>query len=222
MHREARGGTCRRWVQRAGATLVAERRTRRSGATGDVRRSAGRYWVGWASRPPPLVRESLLAPTEGPLVRESLLAPTAPGIPSRYLPQDRNPGDPPCERGFSHEHRYAAPRRIGRRPAGWYVRARGRFAFWPEGPGTPGVETETQPCRSVRQTRPRRSRRPAGYVVGSGLMEATCRQVVGQRLKGSGRQWREAGSVALATLIAYRMNGDWDVFWATASLARAG
>jgi hypothetical protein len=53
-------------------------------------------------------------------------------------------------------------------------------------------------------------------------MEATCRQVVGQRLKGSGRQWREAGAVALATLITYRMNGEWDVFWATASLARAG
>ena len=64
--------------------------------------------------------------------------------------------------------------------------------------------------------------RATGYPIGSGLMEATCKQVVGQRLKGSGRQWSEAGALALATLIAYRINGDWDAFWTTVPLARAG
>ena len=60
------------------------------------------------------------------------------------------------------------------------------------------------------------------YVIGSGLMEATCKQIVGQRLKGSGRQWSEAGAVSLATLISYRLNDDWTAFWATAPLRRAG
>jgi hypothetical protein len=64
--------------------------------------------------------------------------------------------------------------------------------------------------------------RAGGYVIGSGLMEATCKQIVGQRLKGSGRQWSEAGAVGLATLISYRLNGDWTAFWHTAPLRRAG
>ena len=100
---DAPAATCgagRRTPATAGRSLQATRCGEfRSGAIGDVRRGAGRYWVGWASRPPPLVRESLLAPT-------------AAGIPSRNLSRDRNPGDPPCEKGFSHERRYAGPRRI--------------------------------------------------------------------------------------------------------------
>lgn len=63
--------------------------------------------------------------------------------------------------------------------------------------------------------------RAGDYVIGSGLMEATCKQVVGQRLKGSGRQWSEPGALAMATLISYRLNGDWDAFWATNPLRRA-
>jgi hypothetical protein len=64
--------------------------------------------------------------------------------------------------------------------------------------------------------------RAGSYVIGSGLIEATCKQLVGQRLKGSGRQWSEAGAVGLATLISYRLNGDWTTFWDTAPLRRAG
>lgn len=63
--------------------------------------------------------------------------------------------------------------------------------------------------------------RAAGYVIGSGLMEATCKQVVGQRLKGSGRQWSERGAMAMATLISYRLNNDWNAFWTTNPLRRA-
>jgi hypothetical protein len=63
--------------------------------------------------------------------------------------------------------------------------------------------------------------RAGDYVIGSGLMEATCKQVVGQRLKGSGRQWSEAGALAMATLISHRLNRDWDGFWATNPLRRA-
>jgi hypothetical protein len=63
--------------------------------------------------------------------------------------------------------------------------------------------------------------RQKGYVIGSGMMEATCKQLVGVRLKGSGRQWSEAGAVAMVALIAQRLNGSWDAFWASRPLHRA-
>ena len=63
--------------------------------------------------------------------------------------------------------------------------------------------------------------RAKGYALGSGMMESTCKQLVGARLKGSGRQWSERGAVAMAALIAQRMNGAWDDFWASRPLHRA-
>ncbi len=63
--------------------------------------------------------------------------------------------------------------------------------------------------------------RAKGYAIGSGLMESTCKQVVSSRLKGSGRQWSEPGAVAMASLVAHRLNYDWDAFWASRPLHRA-
>ncbi len=63
--------------------------------------------------------------------------------------------------------------------------------------------------------------RLAGFDIGSGKMEATCKQLVSGRLKGSGRQWSESGAVAMVALIAPRINGTWDQFWATRPLQRA-
>jgi hypothetical protein len=63
--------------------------------------------------------------------------------------------------------------------------------------------------------------RAAGYIIGSGMMESTCKQLVGQRLKGSGCQWSEAGAVAMTALIAHRLNQSWDSFWASRPLQRA-
>ncbi len=63
--------------------------------------------------------------------------------------------------------------------------------------------------------------RAKGYVIGSGMMESTCKQIVGQRLKGSGRQWSEPGAVAMAHLIVHRLNDDWNDFWASRPLHRA-
>jgi hypothetical protein len=60
-----------------------------------------------------------------------------------------------------------------------------------------------------------------GYALGSGMMESTCKQLVCVRLKGSGRQWSETGAVAMAALIAQRVNGTWDAFWASRPLHRA-
>lgn len=62
--------------------------------------------------------------------------------------------------------------------------------------------------------------RTMGYVIGSGMMESTCKQVVGQRLKGTGMQWSEAGALAMVALVSQRLNGTWDQFWAGRPLQR--
>ena len=63
--------------------------------------------------------------------------------------------------------------------------------------------------------------RTAGYVIGSGMMESTCKQLVAQRLKGPGMQWSETGALAMTALIAHRINGTWDRFWTSRPLQRA-
>lgn len=63
--------------------------------------------------------------------------------------------------------------------------------------------------------------RKAGYVIGSGMMESSCKQTVGRRLKGSGMQWSEEGALAMTALVAHRMNGTLKAFWAGRPLQRA-
>lgn len=62
--------------------------------------------------------------------------------------------------------------------------------------------------------------RKSDYVIGSGLMESTCKQLVSQRLKGPGMQWSEEGALAMTALIAHRLNGTWDRFWGSRPLQR--
>jgi hypothetical protein len=64
--------------------------------------------------------------------------------------------------------------------------------------------------------------RQHGYVIGSGMMESTCKQVVGRRLKGAGMQWSERGALAMTALVALRLNGAWSAFWKTSPLQRIG
>ncbi len=63
--------------------------------------------------------------------------------------------------------------------------------------------------------------RARGLVIGSGIMESTCKQLVGRRLKGSGRQWSEDGALAMAALIGQRLNRSWEAFWASRPIHRA-
>jgi hypothetical protein len=59
-----------------------------------------------------------------------------------------------------------------------------------------------------------------GWLIGSGPVEAACKQVVGQRLKGTGMRWGEAGADGVCHLRAlFRSEkGQWDAYWrATAS-----
>jgi hypothetical protein len=59
--------------------------------------------------------------------------------------------------------------------------------------------------------------RSKGWLIGSGPVEAACKQVVNQRLKGSGMRWSEAGADAVCHLRAlFRSEkGQWDACWAT-------
>jgi hypothetical protein len=54
-----------------------------------------------------------------------------------------------------------------------------------------------------------------GWHIGSGVVESACKTVVGQRLKGAGMRWREAGAHALCHVRAlYRSEkGQWQAFW---------
>jgi hypothetical protein len=59
------------------------------------------------------------------------------------------------------------------------------------------------------------SYRAKGWLIGSGPVEAACKTVVGQRLKGSGMRWGEAGADAICHLRAlFRSEkGQWDAYW---------
>jgi len=61
--------------------------------------------------------------------------------------------------------------------------------------------------------------RARGWQIGSGPVESACKQVVGQRLKGSGMRWGEPGADAVCHLRAlFRSEASqWDAFWASAA-----
>ena len=54
-----------------------------------------------------------------------------------------------------------------------------------------------------------------GWAIGSGPVEAACKLVVGQRLKGTGMRWRQRGSDSLCHLRALFLSqpGQWEAFW---------
>ena len=54
-----------------------------------------------------------------------------------------------------------------------------------------------------------------GWQIGSGPVESACKTVVGNRLKGSGMRWGEAGSDAVCHLRALYLSqpGQWEGFW---------
>lgn len=63
------------------------------------------------------------------------------------------------------------------------------------------------------------SYRGRGWQIGTGMMESTCKQLVGVRLKGPGMHWTEAGAIAVTALRAKDLNGEWQSFWQKLVLA---
>lgn len=55
--------------------------------------------------------------------------------------------------------------------------------------------------------------RQAGYFIGSGVVEAGCKTVVGQRLKQSGMLWSRPGARHLLTVRCALLSGWFDEFW---------
>ena len=56
--------------------------------------------------------------------------------------------------------------------------------------------------------------RAQGWFIGSGVVEAGCKRVIGQRLKQSGMFWTESGATAVVSLrCALLSAGGWDYLW---------
>lgn len=55
--------------------------------------------------------------------------------------------------------------------------------------------------------------RSLGYFIGSGVVEAGCKTVVGQRVKESGMFWSVTGAERVLGIRCAVMNGDFDGFW---------
>ena len=55
--------------------------------------------------------------------------------------------------------------------------------------------------------------RKLGLFVGSGVMEAGCRTVVGQRLKQSGMHWTVSGANNIIALRCSLLSNRWEDFW---------
>ena len=52
-----------------------------------------------------------------------------------------------------------------------------------------------------------------GLFYGSGVIEAGCKAVIGQRLKQSGMFWSEAGAQSILDLRCILMSHHWDLCW---------
>ncbi|MGB6455378.1 MAG: ISKra4 family transposase [Streptosporangiaceae bacterium] len=55
--------------------------------------------------------------------------------------------------------------------------------------------------------------RALGMFVGSGVVEAGCKSVIGQRLKLSGMKWTEHGATGILTLRCHEASDRWDQIW---------
>lgn len=61
--------------------------------------------------------------------------------------------------------------------------------------------------------------RQRGWQIGTGMIESTCKQLVGLRLKAPGMHWSESGALAITALRATQLNNQWHAFWKTLALA---
>jgi len=54
-----------------------------------------------------------------------------------------------------------------------------------------------------------------GRSIGSGLVEGSCKQVVGRRLKQTGARWKVRRVERMAALCAVQASDQWDAYWAS-------
>ena len=63
--------------------------------------------------------------------------------------------------------------------------------------------------------------RSRGLFIGSGVVEAGCKTVIGHRLKQSGMHWTVEGANRIIALRCYQLSGRWDDFWEHRAAASA-
>ena len=60
--------------------------------------------------------------------------------------------------------------------------------------------------------------RRQGLFVGSGVVEAGCKTIMGLRLKQSGMRWTVAGANAIIALRCCQLSGRWEEFWESSAV----
>ena len=61
------------------------------------------------------------------------------------------------------------------------------------------------------------ARLAAGQAIGSGLVEGSCKQVIGRRLKQTAARWKVRRVERMAALCAVQASGQWAAYWAGAA-----
>jgi hypothetical protein len=93
---------------------------------------------------------------------------------------------------------------------------------WPSVKGVPGVRAEVLGYfRNQVDRMDYPSYEANGWYIGSGAVESACKTVVGQRLKGSGMRWSEAGTHAVCHVRALYCSehSQWTDFWRRSTAA---
>ena len=84
-------------------------------------------------------------------------------------------------------------------------------------PSSDTLKNEVRTTSAYFQTNAHRMRyadfRRQGLFVGSGVIEAGCKTIIGQRLKHSGMRWTVRGANAIITLRCCDLSGRWETFW---------
>jgi hypothetical protein len=84
-------------------------------------------------------------------------------------------------------------------------------------PQNPSVREEVQKTVGYFETNQDRMRYAEwikqGLFVGSGVIEAGCKTIVGQRLKQSGMRWTVRWANAIIALRCCQISGRWEEFW---------
>lgn len=89
-------------------------------------------------------------------------------------------------------------------------------------PGREEVQEAVRKAMGYFQTNGDRMRyarfRRQGLFVGSGVVEAGCKTIVGHRLKQSGMRWTVRGANAIIALRCCQLSGRWEEFWEARSV----
>ena len=89
-------------------------------------------------------------------------------------------------------------------------------------PGDPAAQKAVEQAITYFENNAERMRyarfRSHTLFVGSGVMEAGCKTIIGLRLKQSGMRWTVRGANAIIALRCSQLSGRWEEFWEARSV----